>query len=59
MTALKALVGASQIVFGSDFPFATPLESIQGLQSSGMSAEELRAVLGDNALRIFPRWKKV
>ncbi len=59
MTALKTLVGASQIVFGSDFPFASPGDSIQGLQRSGLSTDELRGVLGGNALRIFPRWKKV
>ncbi|MBI4902642.1 MAG: amidohydrolase [Acidobacteria bacterium] len=57
MTALKSLVGASQIVFGSDFPFASPLDTIQRLQGSQLNADELRGVLGGNALRIFPRWK--
>jgi len=59
MTALKSLVGASQIVFGSDFPFVSPLETIQGLQHSGLSNAELRGIEAENALRIFPRWKRV
>ena len=58
MTALKSLVGASQIVFGSDFPFVSPLDGVQGLQRSGLSAAELQGVFAGNALRIFPRWKK-
>jgi predicted TIM-barrel fold metal-dependent hydrolase len=57
MVALKSLVGVSQIVFGSDFPFASPLDTIQGLQRSGLSEDELRGMQGENARRIFPRWK--
>jgi predicted TIM-barrel fold metal-dependent hydrolase len=59
MTALKSLVGGSQILFGSDFPFVSPLDTIQGLQRSGLSADELRGIEGENALRIFPKWKQV
>jgi predicted TIM-barrel fold metal-dependent hydrolase len=59
MTALKSLVGGSQILFGSDFPFVSPLDTIQGLQKSGLSADELRGIEGENALRIFPKWKQV
>jgi predicted TIM-barrel fold metal-dependent hydrolase len=55
MTALKSLVRSSQVVFGSDFPFVSPLDTIQGLQRSGLSADELRGIEGENALRIFPR----
>ena len=57
MAALKSLVGPSQIVFGSDFPFVSPLETIQGLQGSGLTAEELRGIEWENARRIFPRWQ--
>jgi predicted TIM-barrel fold metal-dependent hydrolase len=58
MTALKSLVGASQIVLGSDFPFGSPLDTIQGLQHSSLSAAELRGIEAENALRIFPRWRR-
>jgi predicted TIM-barrel fold metal-dependent hydrolase len=51
--------GASQIVFGSDFPFVSPLETLQGVRASGLSADELRGIEGENALRIFSGWKQL
>jgi predicted TIM-barrel fold metal-dependent hydrolase len=59
MQAIAKLAGASQIVFGSDFPFggSAPIVSIvQGLQSCGFSAQELRAIGRENAVRILPRY---
>ncbi len=56
MQALKSLVGASQIVFGSDLPFVPALENVEGLQECGFSAQELRGINRDNALRILPEW---
>src|SRR5206468_2654054 len=41
MQSLKLLVPASQIVFGTDFPFANPAATVTGLQASGFSTEEL------------------
>ena len=55
MQALKSLVGVSQIVFGSDFPFASAMIAVQGLQTSGFSDEELRAIERHNALKLLSR----
>src|SRR5207244_1604688 len=45
MQGLKTVVGASQIVFGDDYPFgAGPAKHLQGLQKCGFSAEELRGI---------------
>jgi 6-methylsalicylate decarboxylase len=55
MPALKALVGGSQIVFGSEFPVWSPDVSVKGLQTCGFTADELRAVDRDNALRFLPK----
>jgi predicted TIM-barrel fold metal-dependent hydrolase len=55
MQALKTLVGTSQIVFGTDAPFFDGAPQVQGLQRAGFSADELRAIERDNALRIIPR----
>lgn len=57
MQGLKTLVGTSQIVFGSDFPFGNPpvLGIAQGLLTSGLTTEELRAIDRENALRLLPR----
>lgn len=52
--ALKLLVPASQIVLGTDFPFATLSGTVAGVQTSGLSDEEQRGVYRDNILRILP-----
>jgi predicted TIM-barrel fold metal-dependent hydrolase len=56
MHAMKGLVGMSQIVFGSDFPFGNPpiVNIVRGLETCGLSAEELRGIDRDNALRFLP-----
>ena len=42
LQGLKTIVGASQIVFGSDWPMIeSPARQIQGLQKCGFSAAEL------------------
>jgi predicted TIM-barrel fold metal-dependent hydrolase len=54
LQALKLLVPASQMVFGTDFPFATLGGTVTGVQTSGLSGEEQRGVYRDNVLRILP-----
>ena len=54
MGALKTLATASQIVFGSDAPFFDVAPTVAGLQGSGFTAQELRAVERDNALKLLP-----
>jgi predicted TIM-barrel fold metal-dependent hydrolase len=54
MSALKTLATASQIVFGSDAPFFDIAPTAAGLQASGFTAQELRAVERDNALKLLP-----
>ena len=54
MPALKRLVGSSQILFGTDFPFVPIGAGLSGLQTAGFSPEELRAICFDNTLRILP-----
>ena len=56
MQSLKLLVPASQIVFGTDFPFANPTATVTGLQTSGFAPDELRGIYRDNALRILPQY---
>ena len=56
MQSLKLLVPASQIVFGTDFPFANPAATVAGLETSGLSQEELRGVYRNNALKFLPKY---
>jgi predicted TIM-barrel fold metal-dependent hydrolase len=55
MEGLKSLVGISQIVFGSDFPFGPITNTVEGLRNAGLSAAELQAIEHDNPLRALLR----
>ena len=57
MQSLKTLVPPSQIVFGTDFPFANPAAQLAGLKTSGLSADELQGIYRDNALKLLPQYK--
>lgn len=53
--ALKSLVPTDHIVFGSDYPFRTTLEHVQGLESAGVySASELAGIYAGNVRRHLP-----
>jgi len=55
---LLHLVTPENIVFGTDYPWGgmTVSDTVKGLAGYGFSAEALRNVERDNALRLFPRW---
>jgi predicted TIM-barrel fold metal-dependent hydrolase len=56
MAALREIVPASRIVFGTDAPFATSLDHVHGLQNCGVfNAAELRAIDRDNALALLQK----
>ena len=55
MGALRQLVPASQIVLGSDFPYRTSLEQVQGLAGCGLDAATMRAIECGNAEALLPR----
>jgi predicted TIM-barrel fold metal-dependent hydrolase len=57
MQALKSLVGASQIVFGSDYPYSTIADHAAALKLCGFSEAELKGIDSENALRILPQYK--
>ena len=57
MQGLKTLVGTSQIVFGTDFPFANAPATASGLLTSGFSADELRAIDRENAVKFLPKYR--
>ena len=60
MKALRSLVPVSQIVFGTDFPFRTAVETGKGLTTCGVfNAEELKAIDRGNALRLLPRFGRL
>jgi len=56
MQSLKMIVTAAQIVFGTDFPWGNPGKIAAGLQGCGFTAEELRGIDRENAVRILPKY---
>jgi predicted TIM-barrel fold metal-dependent hydrolase len=57
MQALKTIAGVSQIVFGTDYPFGgDAAKHRQGLESSGLNAEELAAIERGNAAKFLPKY---
>jgi 6-methylsalicylate decarboxylase len=57
LAALTRLVAATQILFGTDYPFRTSADHAQMLEDFGFSAGDLRAIDCANAQRLLPRWR--
>jgi len=54
--ALRAFIPLSQVLFGSDNPYVPIAATATGLDRYGFTADELRAINRDNALRLFPQF---
>lgn len=52
-TAIVRRHGVHRVLFGSDSPWTDQAESINLLRASGLSEDELSAVLGENASRLL------
>jgi predicted TIM-barrel fold metal-dependent hydrolase len=61
MSALKKVVGVSQIALGTDFPYEGPVaEQLSDLKTCGaFNDEELRTICSENARKLAPRFNKV
>jgi len=58
MSALRQVVPASQIVFGTDYPYTSILDHVTGLRESEVfTDDELRAIDFENAATMFPQYK--
>ena len=55
MAALRVLVPASQILFGTDYPYRPGEEVRQGLADRSFTASERHAIDRGNALRLMPQ----
>ena len=56
MTSLKMVAGASRIVFGTDYPFATAGQHLTGLQTCGFNQAELQGIYRGNATKFLPKY---
>jgi 6-methylsalicylate decarboxylase len=57
MAALLAFVPVSQVLFGSDYPYLTIAQNLEGFAALGLGAAERRAIDRGNAERLLPRFK--
>jgi predicted TIM-barrel fold metal-dependent hydrolase len=58
LAALTKLVPMSQLLFGTDFPFVRIPITVDGFREFKFSPDDVQAINGGNALRLFPRLKK-
>jgi predicted TIM-barrel fold metal-dependent hydrolase len=56
MAALMKLVPASQITYGSDYPYF-PLDQIANLRQLGLTQEQLQDIGSGNAMTLIPGLK--
>ncbi len=60
MLALRKVVPVSHILFGTDFPWRTAAETVEGLTKNRIFSEgELQAIAAANTLALLPRLAKV
>jgi 6-methylsalicylate decarboxylase len=57
MASLLKLVTPQQVLFGSDYPYRTGEDHVQGLAGCGLAEADLRAIGRGNAERLMPRWR--
>jgi len=56
MSALAAIIPTSQILFGTDFPYRTGIDDVNGLRSAGVFTEaQIADIERSNALKLLPR----
>ena len=57
MAALLKFVPASQVMFGTDYPYVSVVENAADLMKAGLSAADLKAIESETALRLMPQLK--
>jgi predicted TIM-barrel fold metal-dependent hydrolase len=55
LAALLKLVSPLQILYGTDYPYRTGAEVIDGLSAQHFPPSDLLAIERDNALRLLPK----
>ena len=58
LTSLMNLVSASQVLFGTDFPFLTAKDTAAELRETGLfGLADMQAVERENAIRLMPKYR--
>jgi 6-methylsalicylate decarboxylase len=59
VAALRCLVADTQILFGSDEPHVSLIETVQGMGRLGLPHGTCAAISGENVRRLLPRLKSI
>jgi len=51
---MAKILGKTKILFGSDYPLLPPGRYFKEMAEAGMAPDELAAICGDNAMKLFP-----
>lgn len=57
LAALLTFVPASQVMFGTDYPYVSMVENANDLVKAGLSAADLRTIERETAIRLMPQLK--
>src|SRR6202140_2469280 len=57
LAALMKLVTVSQVLFGTDYPYRSGVEAVDGLADYKFGAADARAIDRDNAIKLLPNIK--
>ncbi len=57
LAALMKLVPVSQVLYGTDYPYRTGVEAVEGLRDFGFSEADLRTINHANAMKLLPKIK--
>ncbi|HEY6256602.1 MAG TPA: amidohydrolase family protein [Xanthobacteraceae bacterium] len=55
LAALMQMVNISQVMLGSDYPFRKGVDAVDGVHNYKFSAEDIKAIESENAIRVMPR----
>ena len=53
--AVTQMAAMQNMLFGSDYPYVPLAANVSGLLSSGLSAQDVQAIMRDNAVKLLPR----
>jgi predicted TIM-barrel fold metal-dependent hydrolase len=55
MAAIQSYVPATQIIFGTDYPYVSMESNLKELRERHLDRHQLQAIETDNVLRLMPR----
>ena len=55
MAAIQSYIPASQIIFGSDYPYVSMESNLKELRERRLNGRQMQAIETENVLRLMPQ----